>query len=107
MGVMKRNLLLIFALFMAVGLSANATVTVEQLSEPDYVLNSGYSEATAEEVMIAKYRAKGQPSEPVFERKHNAFVRFWRNAYGILDPAFDTDERIHHDIHMSPSPKDL
>ena len=107
MGVMKRNLLLVLALFTAFCVQANAAVTVNQLTEPDYVINNGYSEATAEEVMIVKNRVQGQPSEPLFEKKHNGFVRFWRNVYGYLDPAFDTDERIHHDIHQSPSPRDL
>ena len=106
MGVMRKNLLLIMALFFAFG-TANAAISVNQLTEPDYVINNGYSEATAEEVMIMKNRVSGQPSEPLFEKKHNAFIRFCRNIYGYLDPASDTDERIHHDIHMSPSAKDL
>lgn len=106
MGVMRRNLLLL-GLFVALCAQANAAVTVEQTTEPEYVINSGYSEAFAEEVLISKQRANGQPSEPLYEKKHNGFTRFWRNIYGYLEPAYDTDERIHHDIHMSPSWKDL
>ena len=34
-------------------------------------------------------------------------VKFCRNVYGYLDPASDNDERIHHDIHMSPNVRDL
>ncbi len=108
MGVMKRNLVFILALFIAVCSQATAKVTVEQLTEPDYVINNGYSEAAAEEVAIMKQRVNGQPSEPLYDNAHSGFVRFWRNLFGdLLDPAQDTDERIHHDIHMSPSPKDL
>ena len=106
MGVMKRNLLII-ALFTIVCLQVNADVTVEQASEPDYVINNGFSEATAEEIMIIKNRVAGKPAEPLYESKHNKFVRFCRNIYGYIDPAQDTDERIHHDIHMSPSARDL
>ena len=105
MGVMKRSLLFISALFMFSCVSAGAAVTVEQSTEPDYIINSGYSEATAEEIMMVKSRVNGQPSEPLYD-KHNKFVRFWRNVYGYLDPAQDTDERIHHDIHMSPNFRD-
>ena len=105
MGVMKRSLLLILALFMFCCTQANAAVTVEQSTEPDYIINSGFSEATAEEKIKKKNRVNGQPSEPLYE-KHNKFVRFCRNVYGYLDPGQDTDERIHHDIHLSPSAKD-
>jgi len=105
MGVMKRNLLLVLAVFAFTCIQSNAAITVEQMTEPDYVINNGYSEATAEEVLLIKNRVNGKPSEPM--KHYNKFVRFWRNAYGYLDPAYDTDERIHHNIHMSPSAKDL
>ena len=103
---MKRNLLLVIALFALACIQANAAVTVEQLTEPDYVINNGYSEATAEEILLIKNRVSGKPAEPIYERGHSKFARFWRNVYGYIDPASDTDERIHHDIHMSPSVKD-
>ena len=106
MGVMKRNLLSILSLVAFTCICSNAAITTEQLTEPDYVINNGYSEATAEEVMLAKNRANGQPSEPIFEKRHNKFVRFCRNVYGYIDPAQDTDERIHHDIHQSPNVRD-
>ena len=107
MGVMKRNLLSILALLTFACAQANAGVTPNQVTEPDYMINSGYSEATAEEVLLIKNRVNGQPAEPIYDRGHNKFVRFWRNVFGYLDPSCDTDERIHHDIHMSPSPRDL
>lgn len=104
---MKKNLLSVLFLLVFASIQVNATVTPEQLTEPDYVINNGYSEATAEEIMLIKNRVSGKPAEPIYERRHNKFVRFCRNVYGYLDPASDTDERIHHDIHMSPSVKDL
>lgn len=106
MDIMKRILLFTIALFFAVNLQSFASITVEQLTEPDYVINNGYSEAVAEQIVIQKNRYEGKPAEPLYE-KHNRFTRFIRNAYGILDPAQDTDERIHHNIHMSPNAKDL
>ena len=104
---MKRNLFTILLLSCAFCLQANAGVTVEQLTEPDYVVNNGYSEATAEAITLVKSRSKGQPAEPIYEKGHNKFVRFCRNVMGYIDPAQSTDETIHHDIHMSPNVRDL
>ena len=106
MGVMKRSLL-ILALFAAFCVQANASVTVEQTTDPEFVINSGYSEATAEEILIAKNRALGKPAEPLYDSSCSRFVRFWRNIQGYIDPAVSTDRRIHHDIHLSPSARAL
>ena len=107
MGIMKRVLISILALCAFTVVQANAATTSEQLTEPDFIINNGYSEAMAEEVMIVKNRTAGKPAEPLYEKKHGRFVRFCRNVYGYLDPSQDTDERIHHNIHMSPNAKDL
>ena len=107
MGVMRRNLLLITALFTALCVQSHAAITVEQMTEPEYIINNGYSETTAEEVLILKRRAAGEPVEPLYDRSHSKFVRFWRNVFGYIDPAQDTDERLHHDIHQSPNFRDL
>ena len=107
MGVMKRNLLLIMAVSTAICLQSSATVTPEQVTEPEYLINNGYSEVTAEEVMIMKNRSAGKPAEPLYNKSRNKFVRFCKNLYGYIDPARDTDERYHHDIHQSPDWKDL
>ena len=107
MGVMRRNLLLILVIFAALCMRAEASVTLEQSTDPEYIINSGYSEATAEEITIMKNRVEGKPVEPLYGKKHNKFVRFCRNMWGYIDPAVDTDERIHHDVHMSPSWRDL
>ena len=109
MGVMRRNLLLVLALFVAISIPVSATLSVKESTEPEYLINNGYSEATAEEVMIMKNRINGKPVEPLYDKKeyNNKFVRFWRNVCSYIDPAADSDERLHHDIHMSPSFKDL
>ena len=107
MGVMKRSLL-VFAIIFAFGIPANAAITTEQMTDPGYVINNGYSEALAEEIIISKNRNVGKPVEPLYESKHqNKFVRFCRNLYGYIDPSIDTEQRYHHDIQMSPSWKDL
>ena len=107
MGVMKRNLVLLVAICAAFCLKANASVTLEQTTDPEYLINGGYSEMTAEEVVVMKNRVAGQSVEPLYEKSHNKFVRFWRNLYGYIDPASDSDERLHHDIQPSPSWRDL
>ena len=107
MGVMRRNLFLVLALFSALCISARADVTPAQLTDPEYIINGGYSEMAAEEVMISKKRALGEPSEPLYEKQHNKFVRFLKGCYSHLDPSVDSQEFYHHDIHQSPSYHDL
>ena len=107
MGVMRRNLFLVLALFTALCISARADITPAQQTDAEYLINNGYSEATAEQVLIQKNRIAGEPAEPLYEKKHNKFVRFFRNCYSYLDPSIDNDERYHHDIKMSPHYTDL
>lgn len=104
---MRRNLFLVLALFTALCLGARADITPAQQTDPEYLINNGYSEAAAEQVLIQKNRIAGEPCEPLYEKKHNKFVRFLRNCYSYLDPAVDNDERYHHDIHQSPDVRDL
>lgn len=104
---MRRNLFLVLALFTALCFRANAGVTPEQLTEPEYMINGGYSETTAEEVFLIKNRVDGKPCEPLYDKNQNRFVRACKKFYSYLDPAVDSEERYHHDIHMSPSISDL
>ena len=107
MGFMKKRVLLILALFVTTCAQTRAAITVEQATEPEYIINNGYSEAFAEEVNLVKNRVNGKPAEPLYNKNRNGVVRFCKNIWGYLDPSVDTEERIHHDIHMSPSWKDL
>lgn len=107
MGVMRRNLFLVLALFSALCISARADVTPAQLTDPEYIINGGYSEMAAEEVMISKKRALGEPSEPLYEKQHNKFVRFLKGFYSYLDPSVDSQEFYHHDIQNAPGFRDL
>ena len=107
MGVMRRNLFLVLALFSALCISARADVTPAQLTDPEYIVNGEYSEMAAEEVMISKKRALGEPSEPLYEKQHNKFVRFLKGCYSYLDPSVDSQEFYHHDIQNAPGFRDL
>ena len=101
---MRRNLFLVLALFTALCISARADITLEQQTSPEYLINNGYSEAVAEQALMQKNRVAG---EPLYEQKHNKFVRFMKGCYSYIDPAQDNIERYHHDIKMSPSHTDL
>ena len=48
MGVMRRNLFLVLALFTVLCINVKADVTPAQLTEPEYMINGGYSEVAAE-----------------------------------------------------------
>lgn len=106
MGVMKRNLLLIIAVSTALCLQASASIPLEQTTEPEFLINNGYSEVTAEEVTVMKNRIAGKPVEPLYEKKSNKFVRFLKSMYSWVDPEIDTEDRLYHDIKMSPGYKD-
>lgn len=54
MGVMRRNLFLVLALFTALCISARADITLEQQTSPEYLINNGYSEAVAEQALMQK-----------------------------------------------------
>ena len=97
------------ALFAAICINVNAEVTPHQMTDAEYMINGGYSEATAEEALIMKQRAAGEPCEPLYEKKYsnNKCVRFFQRFYSYLDPSIDNEERYHHDIHMSPHYADL
>ena len=104
---MRKNLLLVLALFSALCVSVRADVTPAELIEPEYMINGGYSAVTAEEVLILKNRATGKPCETLYEENQgNVFVRAWKKFYGYMDPAQDT-ERIYHDIKLHPATTDL
>ena len=106
MEIMKKTLM-ILALLILFCVPVKASVTVEQATSPEYLINSGFSEATAEEVFIEKNRKHGKPVEPLYTKNYDAVINFFRNIYGYIDPSIDTQERYHHDIHQSPSWKDL
>ena len=108
MGVMRKNLLLFGILAMAfISMPAFAAVTVEQMTEPEYVINTGYSEAVAEDIFVSKSRANGKPIEALYPKATNPFTKFCRALYGYTEPTFDTYDRLHHNIHLSPSWSDL
>ena len=104
---MKRNLLYFMILGVLITIPANSAVTVEETTDAEYLINSGYSQVVAEDVFIQKNRAKGKPVEPLYEKSQNKFVRACKKFYSYLDPGIENVDRIHHDIKISPSTSDL
>ena len=104
---MRRELL--FGLLLAAFLTTPcfAAVTVEETTDAEYLLNSGYSEITAEDVFVLKNRANGKPVEPLYEKSQNKFVKFCRNVFSYIDSAQDNPDRLRHDIKNYPTWTDL
>lgn len=104
---MKRNLLIAMFLLGMLIIPAKAAVTVEETTDAEYLINSGYSQLFAEDVFVQKNRNTGKPIEPLYERSQNVFVKTWKKFYSYLDPAVENYDRIHHDVQPSPSYTDL
>ena len=107
MGIMRKNLLLSLAVLAMFSLPSFADMTIEESTDAEYLINSGYSQSAAEDVFVLKNRALGKPIEPLYETSQNAFVRGWKKLFSYIDPAQENVDRIHHDIKRSPSASDL
>ena len=107
MGVMKRKLLFTAIIATIAVFPAMASVSVQESTDAEYLINQGFSEQTAEDVFMVKNRANGNPVEPLYTKKHNKFMNFYKRVWGYIDPAIDEADRLHHDIQPSPSFTDL
>ena len=104
---MKRSLLFGLALLAFMSLPAMAEVTIEESTEPEYLINAGYSQAMAEDIFIEKNRANGKPIEPLYDKSQNKFVKAIKSFFAYIDPAYEEVDKVHHDIKLSPSYSDL
>lgn len=87
--------------------NVKASVTTEQITNPEILINNGYSEALAEDVFMLKNRVNGVPVEPLYDKNNNKFIKVLKNVYSYIDPTVDNEEIYHHNIRRSPSFKDL
>ena len=104
---MNRYLFLTVALLAIIVAPSFAGITIEQATDAEYLINSGFSQAVAEDVFMQKCRAKGETIEPLYEKSENKFLRGWRKFYSYFDPAQDAVDRIHHDTKLVPHYTDL
>ena len=102
--------LLLIAIAALIPSIAQAAVSVDQVTNPEVMLNNGYSKQTSDIVNISKARATGQEyytnDEKAFQ-KQNRFVRFWRKLYVYTDPAAEDYSFYHHNTDTTPSYTDL
>lgn len=105
---MKRRVIVLSLLLsiMAV-MPAMSAVTPRQVTDAEYLMNAGYSQLTAEDVLVLKNRANGNTPEALYNKKQNGFVRGWKAFWGYVDPARDEFDRIHHNVQPSPAFSDL
>lgn len=104
---MKKNLLLLLVLVGFTTLTSHADVTVEEMTDAEYLINNGYSQSLSEDVFILKNRVNGKPIEPLYEKSQNKVVKCWKKLFSYVDPAQELPDKIHHDIKDAPSMSDL
>ncbi|MBO5386214.1 hypothetical protein J6A64_07855 [bacterium] len=102
--------LLLLAIAVTIPAMAQAAISVDQTTDSERLIRSGYSKQTADIVNVGKARATGQEyytdDEKAF-KKQNKFVRFWRKLYVYADPAAEDYSYYHHSTDTSPSYSDL
>ena len=108
MGVMKKFVLLAVFALLASG-AARAEITPDEMVDPNYVMNNGYSITTAADVLILQSRANGVEPINIEDKPYysNPFVKGVRNVFIYLDPALEDYGRYHHDIKFTPTVHDL
>ena len=104
---MKKSLFVTLFLIGVLVLPAKSAVTVEEMTDTEHLINSGYSQMFAEDVFVQKNRLTGQPIEPLYEKSENRVTRILKTIYAYIDPAQELPDRIHHDIVNKPSYSDL
>ncbi len=108
MGVMKKYFLLAIFALLSSGL-VRAEVTPDELVDPNFVMNNGYSITTASDIVTLQSRANGVPTTNIEDKAyyHNPVIKAVRNVFIYLDPALEDDGRFHHDIKFTPTVHDL
>ena len=105
---MKKFTMLLTILGLSITVPVMASVSIEETTDAEYLINSGYSQVTAEDVFMLKNRSTGKPIEPLYEKSQNKFVKICKKIYAYIDPTIDDqDSRLHHDTQLSPSISDL
>lgn len=108
MGVMNKVLLLSAVILLSAGL-VRAEVTSDEMLDPGYMMNSGFSELMAADAIIHQSRANGVPAMNIEEKAYHRkpLIHAIRKVFIYLDPAMEDDYRYHHDIKLTPQYNDL
>lgn len=108
MGVMKKFVLLAVFALLSTGVSM-AEITPDEMLDPNYIMNNGYSITTAADALILQSRANGVEPINIEDKPYykSPFVKAVRSVFIYLDPALEDNGRYHHDIKFTPTIHDL
>lgn len=101
---------LIIGLLSSIALPSLAVISHEQATDFDYLKRQGYSTLTADSVQASKARVQGVEYKTSVRERYDsspAIVRWIRNAFIYIDPAYDDGKSMQHDIKYGPSFEDL
>lgn len=103
MGVMKKIFLLSIVSLLSTGL-VNAAVTPDEILDPSYVMNNGYSITTAADIVTQQARYAGVPAPNIEDKAyyHKPVIKAIRNVFIYLDPSLENNDRYHDDIRLVP-----
>jgi len=106
---MKKLILTLFCLLLVPN-SCGAIITDREMTEPQQIINAGFSADMADMVQLEKARSTSTEFNSIKPQKRcnrTAFGRFWRRCLEYIDPALDDDSFYYHDIKMEPQMSDL
>ena len=105
---MKKIFLLSIITLLSVGV-AKAAFTPDEMNDPSFMMNAGFSEMTAADVVIQQSRYNGVPAPNIEDKSYynKPFIKAIRNVFIYLDPAMENNYRYHHDIKLTPVPYEL
>ena len=92
---MKKGLFLLLILGLC-SVPSGASITVEETTDAEALINGGYSQALAEDVFVQKNRVTGQPVEPLYEKSQNKFVKLCR----IIRSLHQTSRNHHLRLYL-------
>ena len=106
---MKRFILIVSLLLVSQQL-CHSELIEQEMCDPQYLINNGYSTEMAEMVNYQKSRSMAEEFnsvKPVSRCKRNKFTLFWRRCLEYIDPALDDDSFYYHDIKTEPKIEDF
>lgn len=106
-----KNRFLILTLIGLLGLAvpANAELTSDDITSPEYLETHGYSEALIKAAQKTKARANGE-EYATYEKDtwaQNKPLKYIRHFFMYIDPAYDDESFMEHNIKTSPTYRDL
>ena len=104
---MKVKILILALLFMVLPAVA---LTVSESSSVDYMRANGYSEDIINTTQASKAAINGERYVSFDEQKYgncSKFTKWVRKFFSYIDPAYEQEDILKHDIKMTPSVYDL